>query len=66
MQDKRRGTPTYGLEAATFILYLQNQDQVANTIRGLRVHRQTNPGRLRAMTALMLLAPGTPMLFQGQ
>jgi maltooligosyltrehalose trehalohydrolase len=65
-QDKRRGTPTYGLEAATFILYLQNHDQVANTIRGQRVHRQTSPGRLRAMTALMLLAPGTPMLFQGQ
>ena len=26
----------------------------------------TSPGRLRAMTALLLLAPGTPMLFQGQ
>ena len=26
----------------------------------------TSPGRYRAMTALMLLAPGTPMLFQGQ
>ncbi|MGE5754901.1 MAG: DUF3459 domain-containing protein, partial [Planctomycetaceae bacterium] len=65
-QDKRRGTPTFGLGAATFILYLQNHDQVANTIRGQRVHRRTSPGRLRAMTALMLLAPGTPMLFQGQ
>jgi maltooligosyltrehalose trehalohydrolase len=26
----------------------------------------TSPARLRAMTALLLLAPGTPMLFQGQ
>ena len=26
----------------------------------------TSPGRLRAMTALLLLAPATPMLFQGQ
>src|SRR6185437_10339164 len=26
----------------------------------------TSPGRYRAMTALTLLAPGTPMLFQGQ
>ena len=26
----------------------------------------TSPGRLRAMTALLLLAPGTPMLFHGQ
>ena len=26
----------------------------------------TSPGRYRAMTAFLLLAPGTPMLFQGQ
>ncbi len=26
----------------------------------------TSPGRYRALTALLLLAPGTPMLFQGQ
>jgi maltooligosyltrehalose trehalohydrolase len=26
----------------------------------------TSPGQLKAVTALMLLAPGTPMLFQGQ
>src|SRR4029077_648268 len=26
----------------------------------------TSPGRLRAMTALFLLMPSTPMLFQGQ
>ena len=26
----------------------------------------TSPGRCRALTALLLLAPGTPMLFQGQ
>ena len=29
-------------------------------------HQLTSPGRYRAMTALLLLAPGTPMLFQGQ
>ena len=35
--------------------------------RGLRAAMQlTSPGRYRAMTALLLLAPGTPMLFQGQ
>jgi maltooligosyltrehalose trehalohydrolase len=65
-QNKRRGTPAYGLDAAQFILYLQNHDQVANSIRGERIHRKTSPGRLRALTALLLLAPGTPMLFQGQ
>lgn len=65
-QRKRRGTPALDLPAATFVAFVQNHDQVANSGRGERVHRLTSPGRFRAMTALMLLAPGTPMLFQGQ
>ena len=32
----------------------------------MRGHQLTSPARWRAMTALLLLAPGTPMLFQGQ
>jgi maltooligosyltrehalose trehalohydrolase len=65
-QGKRRGTPSFGLDAATFVTFLQNHDQIGNTIGGLRLHQQTTPGRYRALTALTLLAPGTPMLFQGQ
>ena len=48
------------------MICLENHDQVANTLRGARLPTLTSPGRLRAMTALTLLAPGTPMLFQGQ
>jgi maltooligosyltrehalose trehalohydrolase len=47
-------------------VFLQNHDQVANSARGLRGDKLTSPGRWRAMTALLLLSPGTPMLFQGQ
>jgi maltooligosyltrehalose trehalohydrolase len=65
-QKKRRGLPTTGLHPANFVNYLQNHDQVANSLRGLRLHELTSPGLLRAMTALLLLGPGTPMLFQGQ
>ncbi len=65
-QGKRRGTPTFGLKPATFVVYLQNHDQIANSAAGLRCHQLTSPGRHRAMTALTLLAPQTPMLFQGQ
>jgi len=65
-QGKRRGTPAFGLAPAAFVNYIQNHDQVANSAFGRRVHTLTSPGRYRAMTALMLLAPGTPMLFQGQ
>jgi maltooligosyltrehalose trehalohydrolase len=65
-QKQRRGTPTFGLKPATFVTFIQNHDQIANSARGLRCHQLSSPGRYRAMTALMLLGPGTPMLFQGQ
>jgi maltooligosyltrehalose trehalohydrolase len=65
-QSKRRGIPTRGLQPAQFITYIQNHDQIANSGDGSRLDRLTSPGRLRALTALTLLAPGTPMLFQGQ
>jgi maltooligosyltrehalose trehalohydrolase len=65
-QRQRRGTPTTGLEPAKFVHYLQNHDQIANIDRGWRIHRQSHPGTYRAMTALFLLTPQTPLLFQGQ
>lgn len=65
-QKQRRGTSTTGLTADRFVCYLQNHDQVANSARGRRLHELTTPGRYRAATALLLLLPQTPMLFQGQ
>lgn len=65
-QKKRRGTPTFGTKPEAMVAFLQNHDQVANSARGVRLHELTSPGIYRALTALMLLAPSTPMLFQGQ
>jgi maltooligosyltrehalose trehalohydrolase len=65
-QQKWRGTPTRNLPAAHFVHFLQNHDQVANSAKGLRTHQLTSPGRFRALTALTLLGPQTPMLFMGQ
>jgi maltooligosyltrehalose trehalohydrolase len=65
-QRQRRGTPAFDLAPEQFVTFLENHDQVANTVAGRRTHALTSPGRLRAMTALLLLAPQTPMLFQGQ
>lgn len=65
-QKKARGTPTVGLRPPAFTLYMENHDQVANSLRGRRAHAGASPGRHRALTALFLLAPGTPLLFQGQ
>jgi maltooligosyltrehalose trehalohydrolase len=65
-QGWRRGTSSLEIPPAAFVTFIQNHDQIANSGRGLRCHQLTSPGCYRAMTALMLLAPGTPMLFQGQ
>jgi maltooligosyltrehalose trehalohydrolase len=48
------------------VMFIQNHDQIANSGSGLRCHQLTSPGRYKALTTLMLLGPGTPMLFQGQ
>ncbi len=58
-QKQNRGTPTDGIDADRFVHYLENHDQVANSATGARVYS-------RALTALLLLGPQTPMLFQGQ
>ncbi|HEV2970325.1 MAG TPA: alpha-amylase family glycosyl hydrolase [Pirellulales bacterium] len=65
-QKRARGTPALDVRPERFVHYLQNHDQVANAPRGLRIHELTSPGRLRAMTALWLLMPQTPLLLQGQ
>jgi maltooligosyltrehalose trehalohydrolase len=65
-QKKRRGTASLGLAPSTFVTFLENHDQVANSAAGERLHALTSPGKFRALTALLLLAPGTPMLLQGQ
>jgi len=65
-QKQPRGTRADGVPARAFVVYLENHDQVANSGDGSRVRFQTSPGRYRALTTLLLLLPGTPMLFQGQ
>jgi maltooligosyltrehalose trehalohydrolase len=65
-QKQRRGSATFGLPPYRFVNFIQNHDQVANSARGLRTPQLTSPGINKTMTALMMLAPGTPMLFQGQ
>jgi maltooligosyltrehalose trehalohydrolase len=65
-QKKPRGRRAGGVPPAAFVNYIENHDQVANSGDGSRLHARTSPGRYRAVTALVLLLPGTPLLFQGQ
>ena len=65
-QKAPRGSASLDLQPAQLVAFLENHDQVANSLRGQRLHTLTPPGMLRALTALLLLGPATPMLFQGQ
>lgn len=65
-QQHGRGEPTHGTPPETFVSFIENHDQVANSPFGTRVRFVTSPGRYRAMTALLLLGPWTPLLFQGE
>jgi len=65
-QAGRRGSPAFDIPPTRFVTFIQNHDQIANAAFGIRVHKLSSPSRYRAMTALLLLTPQTPMLFKGQ
>jgi len=65
-QKKCRGTPAWDLAPEQFVNFLENHDQVSNSLHGRRLYQSADPGQIRALTALLLLSPATPMLFQGQ
>ena len=65
-QKKSRGSPLRDRGAEACVIFLQNHDQVGNTAAGVRIHSNSAPARYRALAALTLLAPQTPMLFMGQ
>jgi maltooligosyltrehalose trehalohydrolase len=65
-QSQSRGYPTQDIPPRSFICFLENHDQVANSLWNVRLWQQCMPAQHRAMTAFLLLGPWTPMLFQGQ
>jgi maltooligosyltrehalose trehalohydrolase len=65
-QQARRGHYSLDLKPPQFIIFTQNHDQIANSGTGERLPEMTSVDQYKAITALMLLGPNTPMLFQGQ
>ncbi len=65
-QGNPRGEPSAHLPPAAFIAFLQNHDQIGNRAFGERIGLLTTPAALRAITAILLLAPSPPLLFMGQ
>jgi maltooligosyltrehalose trehalohydrolase len=65
-QDAERGMSALDAHPAAFVSFLENHDQVSNSAQGARMRFESRPGVYRAMTALLLLGPWTPLLFQGE
>ncbi|TWT13114.1 malto-oligosyltrehalose trehalohydrolase [Reyranella sp. CPCC 100927] len=61
-----RGEPSAHLSPTSFVLFLQNHDQVGNRAFGERLNQLCPPNALRAATALVLLSPQIPLLFMGE
>ena len=64
-KGKPRGSPSGHLSPIRFVSFLQNHDQIGNRALGERLTRLTDPARLRAATALLLLCPQIPLTFMG-
>jgi maltooligosyltrehalose trehalohydrolase len=65
-QKKPRGTPPEPAAPAQFLHCIQNHDQIGNRAIGDRLGAAVSPEAYRAMSALLLLSPYTPLLFMGQ
>jgi len=65
-QGKPRGLPSARLPLTKFVNFLQNLDQIGNRAFGERIAQLAAPEALRALCALILLAPSPPMLFMGE
>jgi maltooligosyltrehalose trehalohydrolase len=61
-----RGTPAADLPPHAFVHCIQNHDQVGNRALGERLNHQVEPALYRAVSALLLLSPYTPLLWMGQ
>jgi maltooligosyltrehalose trehalohydrolase len=65
LRTKRAGD-AHSFAPSTFVQCISNHDQVGNRPLGERLHQCIGPAAYRALSMLLCLTPGTPMLFMGQ
>jgi maltooligosyltrehalose trehalohydrolase len=65
-RKKTRGGKAAGLPAHAFVIAVQNHDQIGNRATGDRLSASIGEGALKAASALLLTAPFTALLFQGE
>ena len=65
-RGRKHGRPVHGLSAHHFIGFIQNHDQVGNRATGDRIEHIVGLDLAKVAAAIVLCAPFTPMLFQGE
>lgn len=65
-RQSTRGRKAIGVASHSFVIAVQNHDQVGNRATGDRLAALVDEGRLKIAATLLFLAPFTPMLFQGE
>ena len=61
-----RGEPSAHLPPSCFVDFLQNHDQIGNRAFGDRLLSLSDEKKLKALSAIQLLAPSPPLLFMGE
>ncbi|WP_263265055.1 malto-oligosyltrehalose trehalohydrolase [Pseudomonas sp. RIT-PI-S] len=64
-QGVARGEPSGHLHPSSFVLFLQNHDQIGNRAFGERLVQLCPEPALRAATTLLLASPMIPLMFMG-
>jgi maltooligosyltrehalose trehalohydrolase len=62
---EKRGEPSGHLNPTSFVLFLQNHDQIGNRAFGERLSQLSPEPALRAATTLLLASPMIPLMFMG-
>ncbi len=65
-RGKPRGGPPEDVPLPACVICVQNHDQVGNRAFGERLHHQVDEETWLTVSALLLMAPETPLLFMGQ
>jgi maltooligosyltrehalose trehalohydrolase len=64
--NEKRGEPSAHLSPLAFVNFMQNHDQIGNRALGERLSFLSEESKLKALSAILLLAPSPPMLFMGE
>lgn len=65
-EDGRPSAPPPAVPLTRFVNFVQNHDQIGNRPLGERLTTLADPRAVQLVMALLLLAPGVPMLFMGE